>query len=66
MSSTFEEMRSGLQEIRKVVEQMEDKDKRDRLIALLWDVRTALDEYGGIHHMMAPRILERGYIHAKD
>lgn len=67
---TFDEMEDALSKIGDLLNSLaqsqlseEDSHRYRRTIV---EVKTALREYSGLHHMMAPRVLRRGYIEAKQ
>lgn len=68
---TFEELYTGITDLRKLVDQAEKQGLLNQTTATphletLQCIQTALREYASLHLEMAPRILARGYIEAKS
>lgn len=68
---TFDEMQSCVERLRKLIEKTRDgewlaENEAVTLLGGLIEIQSALREYGSLHHTMAPRILRRGYIEAKQ
>lgn len=68
---SFDELYAGIASLRKLIDEAERHGLLNPTTATphletLQEIQTVLQEYASLHLVMAPRILGRGYIEAKD
>ncbi len=67
---TFDEMHGALAQLNNLLDALQGDritgSEADRLRSAIMEIQSTLREYSSIHNLMAPRVVRRGYIVAKE